>query len=125
MNAGYVVPDEWMGMAMSADYAAWHAGAGGWGMSARDDAIERALMAAWVNDDDKDAPVFRAALAEQGYAVVPVEPTAAMLEAGNAAQWRKMQDVASPTPTEHPRDGGGSLGYAYRAMLAAAGETQA
>jgi hypothetical protein len=64
------------------------------------------------------------ALAAAGYAVVPVEPTEARLQAGRDAYRRKQQDAASPTPTEHPGDGGGPMGYAYRAMLAAAGETK-
>ena len=52
--------------------------------------------------------------------VVPREATEGMLKAGAEAQWRKMQDMASPSPTERPEEGGGSLGYAYRAMLTAA-----
>lgn len=80
-----------------------------WPLSGRSDADRLALARALVPE----------------CAVVPVEPTEAMLQAGTHAGRRKSQDAMSPTPTEHPDDGGGSLGYAYRAMLAAAKETQA
>jgi hypothetical protein len=68
----------------------------------------------------------RAALGESdatAYATVPKEPTQGMLDAGEAAYFRKITDMASVTPTEHHAAGGGPMGYAYRAMLAAAKET--
>lgn len=51
--------------------------------------------------------------------------TQAMIEAGEAAYDRKAEDMASPTPTEHPDDGGGPIGYAFRAMVAAMPARQA
>jgi hypothetical protein len=67
----------------------------------------------------------RAALRERDaadYATVPKEPTQGMLDAGEAAYFRKITDMASVTPTEHHAAGGGPMGYAYRAMLSAAKE---
>lgn len=46
--------------------------------------------------------------------------TPAMVAAGWDAYARKADDVWSMTPTEHPDDGGGAMGYALRAMCAAA-----
>lgn len=56
----------------------------------------------------------------EGWKLVPVEPTAAMTTAGHTAWMRKAHDIFSATPTEHPEDGNGPMGYAYRAMLSAA-----
>lgn len=58
--------------------------------------------------------------AQEGWQFVPKEPTDDMIEAFRQAHARKCVDIASPTPTEHPDDGGGPIGYGYRAMLAAA-----
>ncbi len=56
----------------------------------------------------------------EGWELVPIEPTGEMIEAFRSAHGRKCVDIASPYPTEHPDDGGGPVGYGYRAMLAAA-----
>ena len=77
-------------------------------MSARAEAVERALMAAWCNPPTSsgmtDAEAFCTALAADGYAVVSVEPT---WEIRSALQkWA------------HPDD-------QWRDALAAAKETQA
>lgn len=56
---------------------------------------------------------------EQRYVLVPSEPTEAMIDAGYVAYARKADDVWSVTPTEEPLAGGGAMGYAYRAMIAA------
>lgn len=90
-------------------------------MSARD-AIHRALVRRYGTSGPADVDAILAALREAGLVVVPVEPTEKMLTLGQRAFARKMYDATSPAPTEHPYDGGGALGYAYRAMLAAAKE---
>lgn len=74
----------------------------------------------WIGNEG--AETVLSALAAAGMVVVPREPTEAMLRAGRAAWWRKFKDMGQPQPTEHPDDGGGPAGYAYRAMLAAAQE---
>ncbi|NTD85461.1 hypothetical protein [Agrobacterium tumefaciens] len=56
----------------------------------------------------------------EGWKLVPTEPTPEMIEAFADACWRKLQDTYGSNPTEEPEDGGGSIGYGYRAMLAAA-----
>lgn len=48
------------------------------------------------------------------------EPTNVMIESFNDASWAKVRDISSPTPTEHPDDGGGPVGYGFRAMIDAA-----
>lgn len=58
----------------------------------------------------------------EGFQLVPVEPTWKMHQAFKDAHSRKCLDIASVTPTEHPDDGGGPVGYGWRAMLAAAPE---
>lgn len=58
----------------------------------------------------------------EGFQLVPVEPTWKMHQAFKDAHSRKCLDIASVTPTEHPDDGGGPIGYGWRAMLAAAPE---
>ena len=88
-------------------------------VSARDEAVERALMAAWCNPPTSngmtDAEAFLSALAAAGYAVVPMEDTQSAVElidmwAGdnsdraNLAVWTAIRQL--------------------RAMLAAAKETQ-
>lgn len=70
------------------------------------------------------ADALEAALSAQvqdvaGWQLVPTEPTDDMIEAFRQAHARKCVDIASHTPTEHPDDGGGPIGYGYRAMLAA------
>ncbi len=55
-----------------------------------------------------------------GWQLVPKEPTEEMIEAFATASWLKLQDSYGPSPTEHPEDGGGSIGYGYRAMLSVA-----
>jgi len=57
--------------------------------------------------------------APEGWVLVPKEPTEAMIRAFAEASWKKREDGYSQSPTEHPEDGGGSIGYGYRAMLAA------
>ena len=54
-----------------------------------------------------------------GWVAVPVEPTEAMLAAGETAYWQKVRDAQSPTPTEFYDECGGPIGYAWIAMLAA------
>jgi hypothetical protein len=49
----------------------------------------------------------------------PGPATSEMLAAGQAAYDRKNDDAWSTSPTEHPEDGGGPLGYAWRAMVGA------
>lgn len=93
---------------------------------------ESATHRSWSDIDERGREQWRArfrdaltrALTAAGWAVVPREPTEAMLDAGNAAWWRKTRDIMAPSPTEHPDDGDGPLGYAYRAMLAAAPPAQ-
>lgn len=58
----------------------------------------------------------------EGFQLVPVEPTWKMQQAFKDAHSRKCLDIASVTPTEHPDDGGGPIGYGWRAMLGAAPE---
>jgi len=60
-----------------------------------------------------------AALHAAGYAVVPVEPTEAMLRAAHAAlyQWRELQGDPQANPTNPQKHA-----VRYRAMLAAAQE---
>lgn len=72
------------------------------------------------------APVVRmwtamsAWLKLQGYISEPLPtPTHEMILAGERALGRKMDDMHSPCPTEHPDDGGGATGYAFRAMAKA------
>lgn len=43
-------------------------------------------------------------------------PTEEMIRAGARALESKMDDMSSLHPTEHPDDGGGAVGYAFRAM---------
>lgn len=57
-----------------------------------------------------------------GWKLVPVNPTDAMLKKGELAYWQKERDICSPTPTEEP--GIGAAGYCYLAMLAAAPQPQ-
>lgn len=57
-----------------------------------------------------------------GWKLVPVEPTEAMLNAGARAYQQKERDMYSPTPTEEP--GIGPEGYCYLAMLSAAVKPQ-
>lgn len=45
------------------------------------------------------------------------EPTPEMIEAFTKAHDNKAADIRSPTPTEHPEDGGGAVGYGLRAAL--------
>lgn len=84
-------------------------------VSARDEAVERALMAAWCNPPTSsgmtDAEAFISALADAGYAVVPVAPTEAMLDAGEECIVRN-EDCLLPEDV-------------YFAMLVAAKKTQA
>jgi len=82
-------------------------------VSARDEAVERALMAAWCDPIEgvTDEDAFLSALAAAGYAVVPVEPTREML-------------LAAPGRTNQATEESMYHGI-YRAMLAAAKETQA
>ena len=75
---------------------------------------EAAPITALVRDD---VPV--------GWRLVPEEPTEAMIQAFDRAWWAKTQDVSSPTPTECPEDGGGPVGYGWRAALAATPPTPA
>jgi len=80
------------------------------------------LMAAdllkWVCPDDAIRDAL-AALHAAGYAVVPVEPTEAMLSAAHAAlyQWRELQGDPQADPTNPQKHS-----IRYRAMLAAAQE---
>lgn len=90
-------------------------------MNARE-VIAVALIGVPHSNAVTQADAVLAALAEAGLAVLPVEPTEKMMTLGQRAFARKMYDATSPAPTEHPYDGGGALGYAYRAMLAAASE---
>jgi hypothetical protein len=57
--------------------------------------------------------------AGEGFVLLPREPTEGMERAFDTAYWAKAGDASSPTPTEHPEDGGGPFGYGYRAMLKA------
>ncbi len=57
---------------------------------------------------------------DEPWQCVPVEPTDYMLFKAETAAMNKDVDTYSPTPTEHPDDGGGPSGYYYRALLAAA-----
>jgi len=52
--------------------------------------------------------------------VVPVEPDDNMIDAAKRAWSQKCADVEANYPTEHPDDGGGPMGYAIRAAIAAA-----
>jgi hypothetical protein len=52
-----------------------------------------------------------------GYAIVPLEPSQRMLNAMSLAYWQKQSDIMSVSPTEEYEAGGGSWGYAYRAMV--------
>lgn len=68
---------------------------------------------------------IRSALSAQaqdvaGWQLVPKEPTEEMLDAYRVAETKKRFDIMSPYPTEEPEAGGGTIGYGYRAMLAAA-----
>lgn len=58
----------------------------------------------------------------ESWQLVPKEPTQKMLDAFAQGHGRKCLDISSMHPTEHPDDGGGPVGYGYRAMLAAAPE---
>jgi hypothetical protein len=72
--------------------------------------------------DDMAHDIATAALAAieaAGCVVVPREPSDEMLAQGDLAYIRKLNDMGSAHPTEHPFDGGGPSGYRYRAMLAA------
>lgn len=55
-----------------------------------------------------------------GWQLVPKEPTQEMLDAFRIAETKKRFDIMSAHPTEEPEAGGGTVGYGYRAMLAAA-----
>lgn len=75
-----------------------------------DEAIDRACHL-WMAADDNQEPciaAFRRALAEAGWAVVPVEPTPAMISAG----WKHTADPCWPE----------DVAKCYRAMIAAARE---
>lgn len=48
------------------------------------------------------------------------EPSEKMISAFNKASWSKVKDISSPAPIEHPDDGGGPVGYGFRAMIDAA-----
>lgn len=65
-------------------------------------------------------PLQQQPVAPDGWKLVPVEPTPEMISAGECAHWNKERDACSPTPTEFSYDGGGPIGYAWTAMLAAA-----
>ena len=98
-------------------------------VSARDEAVERALMAAWCNPPESktDAAAFLSALAAAGYAVVPVEPTREMVNAckGSISRYTKAERKAGRMDQdEHASFEMTPLIY-YRAMLAAAKEPQA
>jgi hypothetical protein len=85
----------------------WDAEEGGRAMSARDKAIETAMQRAVCTTQDLThrVPVLLSELAAAGLAVLPVEPTKAMVDAGYEARlcaW-PIEDI-------------------YRAMLAAAKE---
>jgi hypothetical protein len=86
-------------------------------VSARDEAVERALMAAWCNPPESktDAEAFISALADAGYAVVPVKPSIRMCAAGGP-EVRKACGLDK---------GKGDMHTIWAAMLAAAGETHA
>jgi hypothetical protein len=99
-------------------------------VSARDDAVERALMAAWCNPPTSsgmtDAEAFCTALAAAGYAVVPVEPSVAMLQDGYDARLAaRHPGVSGQTIDASMRATAYRELAIYRAMLAAAKETQA
>lgn len=89
-------------------------------MSARDEAIERALMEAWCNRPDagiSDVRAFDAALSAAGYAVVPREPTPHMVNRGLVRadiDWRAASEDEALSDDEARR--------IYRAMIAAAQE---
>jgi hypothetical protein len=56
-------------------------------------------------------------LQQEGFISEPLPtPTTEMIAAGERALGRKLDDIHSPHPTEHPDDGGGAVGYAFRAM---------
>lgn len=65
------------------------------------------------------ADTVLAAIEACGRVIVPVEATVEMLDKGYDAYARKADDIWSPTPTDEPLAGGGAMGYAYRAMIAA------
>jgi len=65
------------------------------------------------------APVGEDETGVRGW-IAPDEPTPEMERAFDTAYWAKAGDASSPTPTEHPDDGGGAFGYGYRAMRKAA-----
>lgn len=72
----------------------------------------------WIQaDDTSQNPV------ERGYMLVPIDPTDAMLSAGESARQRKLADICSQTPTEFYE--GGPAEACYRATLAAAPVAQA
>lgn len=56
----------------------------------------------------------------EGWQIVPREPTGNMQHSFRSSYRLKENDIASESPTEHPQDGGGPFGYGYRAMLATA-----
>lgn len=57
-------------------------------------------------------------LAYEGVAPDSPDPvTDEMIAAGRQAYDAKSGDIWNPSPTEHPADGGGPVGYAWRAML--------
>lgn len=68
------------------------------------DAVMAALMPLSAN------PPLQPAQVPESYALVPVEPTEAMLDAGHAAAWRRIPSCFDMTDAE----------IVYRAMLAAA-----
>ena len=81
-------------------------------VSARDESVERALMAVWCNPIEgvTDEDAFLSALAAAGYAVVPVEPTEAMI-------------LAAPGRDQQGEEESMYHGI-YRAMLAASEPTR-
>ena len=92
------------------------------GMSADDD------MDYWFSTDDFEAKAIANDLRVQATAAINAfldaleregPDDAHVLKAGDVAYWRKLNDAASQSPTEHPEDGGGAMGYALRAMLRA------
>lgn len=79
---------------------------------------EQDAAAVWNKRPDLSAQVHEVAIPD-GWQLVPKEPTDEMFQAFRLAHGRKCIDISGPYPTEHPDDGGGPIGYGYRAMLAA------
>lgn len=95
-------------------------------MSARDQAIINACVQSITNFGmSADPDAFLSALADAGYAVVPVEPTTDMMQDGQmAARKARRPSVSGMTIDAQVRAECAVEAAVYRAMLAAAKETR-